>query len=208
MRKRDVSAKTTFVQSINKGKRLRGEEKVFKKIYIYKNPRILAMIKMKGGWKKDVQVFFTLNIVKKTAWQNYSNYTYSHHTAKRGGQGPLFQHLHSKPVKTSVSHFFSTSSQMNCAGKSNFLFEKKLDVLQFFHDLVGVLLWKQITGTLLALSFPFCWRGVGGALGAWLGFLFSVTEAPPKKINDAKLFAKTVLGHWDFNFLPLHDLYN
>ena len=62
MRKRDVSAKTTFVQSINKGKRLRGEEKVFKKIYIYKNPRILAMIKMKGGWKKDVQVFFTLNI--------------------------------------------------------------------------------------------------------------------------------------------------
>lgn len=97
---------------------------------------------------------------------------------------------------------------MNCAGKSNFLFEKKLDVLQFFHDLVGVLLWKQITGTLLALSFPFCWRGVGGALGAWLGFLFSVTEAPPKKINDAKLFAKTVLGHWDFNFLPLHDLYN
>lgn len=122
--------------------------------------------------------------VKKTAWQNYSNYTYSHHTAKRGGwggQGPLFQHLHSKPVKTSVSHFFSTSSQMNCAGKSNFLFEKKLDVYHYFSMTLSafccgnkllVHCWHFIS-VLLERG----WRGTGGLARLSL----QCNRGPPKK---------------------------
>jgi len=140
--------------------------------------------------KKMSQVFFMLNIQSR---KEPDKTTVIIHTAttlpKRvGGWGGGGVHSFSTYTanwsKLPFHIFFSTPSQMKCAGKSNFLFEKKSDVQ--FHDLVGVLFRKQIMVHCWHFHFSLCGEGLVGHWGLALLSL-QCTRGPQKSTIPSSL---------------------